>query len=94
MKRKPPKRKPESDCPITASDANRKAAELQTATIKDNFPKGVAQPALRALVGAGYKTLDDLTKVKEADLAKLHGMGPKAIGLIKAALKKQGKKFA
>lgn len=55
-----------------------------------NFPKGVAQPALRALVGAGYKTLDDLTKVKEADLAKLHGMGPKAIGLIKAALKKRG----
>ena len=87
MKRKPPKRAKSSLCPITA---NRNAANVQTTAIKDNFPKGVAQPALRALVGAGYKTLDDLTKVKEADLAKLHGMGPKAIGLIKAALKKRG----
>jgi hypothetical protein len=97
MKRKAPKRKTSSTsslCPITANESNRQAANAQTAAIKDNFPKGVAQPALRALVGAGYKTLDDLTKVKEADLAKLHGMGPKAIGLIKAALKKQGKKFA
>jgi DNA-directed RNA polymerase alpha subunit len=93
MERKAPKRKTSSTsslCPITASEANRQAANLQTAAIKDNFPKGVSQPALRALVRAGYKTLDDLTKVKEADLAKLHGMGPKALGLIKEALKQKG----
>ena len=46
MKRKALKRKPSSDCPITASEANRQAANLQTAAIKDNFPPGVAQPAL------------------------------------------------
>ncbi len=80
-------------CPITASEVNRKVANQSTAAIQDNFPPGVAQPALRALVAAGYTTLDQLAKVKEADLAKLHGMGPKALGLLRAALNQRGKTF-
>jgi hypothetical protein len=43
----------------------------------ESLPAGLSQPALRALAGAGYATLDQLAKVREADLAKLHGMGPK-----------------
>ncbi len=63
-------------------------------TLEHDFPQGLAQPAIRALIGAGYTRLDQLTAVKEADLLKLHGMGPKAIGLIRGALAARGKSFA
>ena len=59
-----------------------------------DFPPGLSQPALRALNSAGYISLDQLTKVKEADLKKLHGMGPKGIDLLRAALKAKGRSFA
>ncbi len=48
MAAKKSKRPPRtSNCPITASPANRQRADASTARIKDNFPPGVAQPALR-----------------------------------------------
>jgi hypothetical protein len=59
-----------------------------------DFPKGLAQPAIWALIGAGYTRLEQLTAVKEADLLKLHGMGPKAIGLLREALSDKGLSFA
>lgn len=59
-----------------------------------DFPKGVAQPVIRALFGAGYTRLDQLTAIKEADLLKLHSMGPKAIGLFRTALIARGQSFA
>jgi hypothetical protein len=59
-----------------------------------DFPAGLAQPALRALRAAGYTRLVQLTKVKEADPLKLHGMGPKAIGLLRSALAADGQSFA
>jgi hypothetical protein len=55
------------------------------------FPKGVSQPAIRALASAGYTRLDQLDRVREADLAKLHGMGPKALRILAEALKEVGK---
>ena len=62
--------------------------------LEHDFPPGLAQPALRALRSAGYTRLVQLTKVKEADLLKLHGMGPKAIGLLRRALEADGQSFA
>jgi DNA-directed RNA polymerase alpha subunit len=59
-----------------------------------DFPAGLSQPALRALSAAGYTRLDQLTKIKEADLLKLHGMGPKATDLLRNALKADGRSFA
>ena len=56
------------------------------------FPK-TSEPAQRALDGAGYTSLEDLTKVTEADLLKLHGMGPKAIGILREALAAKGLAF-
>jgi DNA-directed RNA polymerase alpha subunit len=61
---------------------------------KNDFPPGLAQPALRALSAAGYTRLDQFTRVTEADLLKLHGMGPKALGLIRSALHARGLSFA
>jgi deazaflavin-dependent oxidoreductase (nitroreductase family) len=59
-----------------------------------DLPNGLGKPAQRALIAAGYTRLDQFTTIKEADLLKLHGLGPKAIGLIRSALKAKGQSFA
>jgi len=56
------------------------------------FPK-LSAPARRALSGAGYTQLDQLTQVSESDLSKLHGMGPTAIKALSAALDERGLSF-
>jgi len=61
--------------------------EKQTA-----FPK-TSQPALRALNNAGYTYLEQLTEVTEAELLKLHGMGPKAIRILRETLAERGLSF-
>jgi hypothetical protein len=55
------------------------------ATSLDELPR-IGAPATRALHGAGYLTLRDLSGVPKSQLAALHGMGPKALGIIEAAL--------
>lgn len=77
-------------CPLTSSKRKRNAADKLAAKVKEGFPPGVAQPALRALAAAGYTRLDQLARIREEDLAKLHGIGPKAIRLIREALKTRG----
>ncbi len=44
---------------------------------ESDLPIGLSAPAQRALVGAGYVRLEQLTRVSEAELKKLHGVGPK-----------------
>ena len=56
------------------------------------FPK-IGSPATRALEAAGYTHLKQLTKVTEAELAQLHGMGPKALGILRETLAAQGLSF-
>ncbi|MEU8265094.1 helix-hairpin-helix domain-containing protein [Micromonospora sp. NPDC048999] len=51
----------------------------------DALPK-IGAPATRALNNAGYTALRDLEGVPRAELAKLHGMGPKALELIQSEL--------
>jgi predicted Fe-Mo cluster-binding NifX family protein len=60
---------------------------------KSDLPKTSA-PAQRALEGAGYTRLEQLTSVTEAELLALHGMGPKALGILREALAARGLKFA
>ncbi len=55
-----------------------------------DFPSGLSAPACRALDGVGYVRLEQLTTVTEAELKKLHGMGPKAINLLRSALEEKG----
>lgn len=61
---------------------------------ESNFPAGLSAPARRALDGAGYVRLEQLTRVSEVELKKLHGMGPKAINLLRNALEEKGLSFA
>ncbi|NJK43537.1 MAG: DNA-binding protein [Pleurocapsa sp. SU_196_0] len=51
-------------------------------------------PARRALASAGFTRLEDLTRVSEAELSKLHGMGPKAVHLLRETLEAKGLSFA
>lgn len=54
---------------------------------QSDFPEKLAAPALRALAHADIKTLKDLTKHSEKEIAALHGMGPNAVKPLKLALK-------
>jgi predicted Fe-Mo cluster-binding NifX family protein len=51
-----------------------------------DFPK-IGKPAERALANAGITNMAGLSKHTEADLLALHGMGPKAMGILKAEMK-------
>lgn len=62
-------------------------------TPADDLPK-LAAPARRALASAGYTSLSQLTRVREADLKKLHGMGPSALRELKRALAARGESFS
>jgi DNA integrity scanning protein DisA with diadenylate cyclase activity len=57
------------------------------------FPK-IPKPAERALIGAGFTKLEQLTAISETDLLNLHGVGPKAIRILKEALAEKGFEFA
>ncbi|MFF0431129.1 DNA-binding protein [Streptomyces sp. NPDC004327] len=50
----------------------------------------IGAPATRALAAAGYTRLDQLAGVSQKELKALHGMGPKALGLLRAALAERG----
>ncbi len=61
---------------------------------ESDLPAGLSAPALRALNGAGYMRLGQLTRVSEAELKNLHGLGPRGIDLLRNALEEQGLSFA
>lgn len=60
---------------------------------ESDFPKGLAQPALRALHAAGIQNLKQLSKFSEAEIKELHGIGPNALNKLKAALEAKGMEF-
>ncbi len=50
-------------------------------------------PAQRALAGASISTLKQLTKKSEAEVAALHGIGPNALGKLRAVMLEAGLNF-
>jgi DNA-directed RNA polymerase alpha subunit len=58
-----------------------------------DLPK-IAAPARRALHSAGIHTLEQLSKVTEAELLQFHGIGPNALGKLRQALAENGLSFA
>lgn len=62
--------------------------------MKSDLPRGVGRPARCALAEAGYTRLEQLTEVREAEILKLHGVGPKAVREIRRALAEKGTLFA
>jgi hypothetical protein len=66
---------------------------MNTDETKSDLPAGLGKPAQRALARAGYLRLDQFTRLSEAEVLALHGMGPKAVGLIRSALAAKGQSF-
>ncbi len=65
---------------------------MATKKQESDFPN-IGSPATRALEIEGYTQLKQLTKVSEAELAQLHGVGPKAIQILRETLKAKGWSF-
>ena len=61
---------------------------------ESNLPPGLSRPAQRALINAGYRWLEQLTRVSEAEVERLHGVGPKALAQLRHALVANGLSFA
>lgn len=59
---------------------------------ESDFPK-ISAPATRALNGAGYTRLEQLTSIRADELLQLHGVGPKALHILRQALAEQGLSF-
>ena len=62
------------------------------AQAESDLPK-LASPAQRALAAAGITQLVQLTRLSEAELARLHGIGPNAIKTLRLALSEKGLSF-
>jgi pimeloyl-ACP methyl ester carboxylesterase len=63
-------------------------------TSESDFPKSIGRPATNALLEAGYTHLEQLTRVREADIKGLHGVGPRAITILRETLAEKGLSFA
>ena len=57
---------------------------------ESDLPSGLAQPARRALAGAGIQRLEQLTQFSEAEVKQLHGIGPNALVQLRRALSEEG----
>jgi hypothetical protein len=63
---------------------NNQSAGEQSADVAGDLPPKLGSPARR----------EQLSMLTEAELLKLHGMGPKAIGQLREALAAAGRSFA
>jgi len=61
--------------------------------LDDRLPP-IGRPATQALALIGVTRLTQLTTMREADLLALHGVGPKAVGILRAALSERGLSYA
>ena len=58
-----------------------------------DLPVKLAAPARQALAGAGISQLEQLTRLSEAEISRLHGIGPNAIKRLRQALHAKGLSF-
>ena len=64
-----------------------------TGNLPENDLPKISAPAQRALASAGIQRLEDLTRFTEAEIKKLHGMGPNALGKLRQAMDEKGLSF-
>ncbi len=83
---------------------NRAPAELAASALEaikgevaegpDALPRAIGKPATRALLLAGISTLTTVAGHSEAELLALHGVGPRAIRILRDALQASGRNLA
>ena len=60
---------------------------------ESELPPKLAAPARRALAGAGIVRLEQLAELSKAEVKQLHGIGSKALDLLRYALAAKGLSF-
>lgn len=70
----------------TRAIAKKAVAKKAVAKKAGALPASVGRPALRALEAAGVGTLAEAARRNPMDLAKLHGVGKKALGILAEAI--------
>jgi hypothetical protein len=60
---------------------------------ESDLPRAIGQPAMRAFALAGLTRLEHFTRVGERELLAMHGVGPKAIEVLRRALADRGQTF-
>ena len=75
-----------SDCPVCPKCW----AGYYRTRFKNDLPRKLSAPALRALLNAKITSLKKLSTKTEKEILSLHGIGPASIPLLKSALKSKG----
>jgi DNA integrity scanning protein DisA with diadenylate cyclase activity len=62
-------------------------------TRASEFPRSLGRVATRELAVHHFTRYDQLTNVSESDLLEIHGVGPKAIRILREELEARGLDF-
>ena len=60
----------------------------------NDLPSELGKPARRALLAAGYRRLEQLARLNEDEVGRLHGVGPRALDRLRRVLDAKGLSFA
>lgn len=71
-----------------------KTQKMLVADAGSELPAGLGRPALRALAAAGIHDLATVARAREEEIAALHGVGPRALEVLRRALREAGTGFA
>jgi len=58
------------------------------------FPRSIGRVAARQLAAHGYTRYDQLTRASAESLLKIHGVGPKAVAILREELANRDLSFA
>ena len=53
----------------------------------NDLPSGIGKPAMRALLAADIRSLAQVARLSDKDLLALHGVGPKAVRILREHIK-------
>lgn len=67
--------------------------DLPPDRLSDAFPPAMGRPANAALVDRGVTTLDQVAAMTERELLAVHGVGPKAVRILRQELASWGLAF-
>lgn len=59
----------------------------------NDLPSRLAKPVQRALAAAGIQSLAQLSSHNEAEIGRLHGIGPNALDQLRRAMVEKGLSF-
>ena len=65
-----------------------------TGSAQTEFPRSIGKVAARALAAHRFTRFDQLTRVKAETLLEIHGIGPKAVAILREELAKRDLSFA